>query len=66
MSVIFILVGFSLLVALFFLGSFIWAVKDGQYEDDYTPSVRMLFDDADFKNESSDMSEQSSNTKLKK
>ncbi len=51
MSVIFILVGFSLLVALFFLGSFIWAVKDGQYDDDYTPSVRMLFDDDDFKSD---------------
>ncbi|MGB0391890.1 MAG: cbb3-type cytochrome oxidase assembly protein CcoS [Salibacteraceae bacterium] len=47
MSVIFILVGFSLLAALFFLGSFIWAVKNGQYDDDYTPSVRMLFDDDD-------------------
>ncbi len=63
MSVIFILVGFSLLVALFFLGSFIWAIKDGQYEDDYTPSIRMLFDDEphetppspkeDYKNKSS-------------
>jgi cbb3-type cytochrome oxidase maturation protein len=45
MSVIFILVGFSLLAALLFLGAFIWAIKNGQYEDDYTPSVRMLFDD---------------------
>ena len=42
------LVGFSLLAALFFLGSFIWAIKNGQYDDDYTPSVRMLFDDEDF------------------
>ena len=25
--------------------AFIWAVKSGQYEDKYTPSVRMLFDD---------------------
>lgn len=47
MSVIFILVGFSLLAALFFLGTFIWAIKNGQYDDDYTPSVRMLFDDDD-------------------
>lgn len=39
------LVGFSLLAALFFLGSFIWAIKDGQYDDDYTPAIRMLFDD---------------------
>jgi len=35
----------SLLVALFFLGSFLWAIKTGQYEDDYTPSVRILFED---------------------
>ena len=48
MSVIYMLVGFSLLAALFFLGAFIWAIKNGQYEDDYTPSVRMLFDDDDF------------------
>lgn len=35
----------SLLIALFFLGSFIWATKAGQFDDDYTPSVRILFDD---------------------
>jgi cbb3-type cytochrome oxidase maturation protein len=35
----------SLVVALFFLGSFLWAIKTGQYEDDYTPSVRILFED---------------------
>jgi cbb3-type cytochrome oxidase maturation protein len=34
-----------LLIALFFLGSFIWATKAGQFDDDYTPSVRILFDD---------------------
>jgi len=45
MSVIFILIGFSLLVAAGFLVAFLWAVKNGQYDDDYTPSVRMLFDD---------------------
>jgi len=28
-----------------FLAAFIWAVKSGQYDDKYTPSVRMLFDD---------------------
>ena len=44
MSIIFLLIGISLLVALGFLASFIWAVRSGQYEDDYTPSVRMLFD----------------------
>ena len=45
MSVIFLLILFSLLLAGGFLLAFIWSVKDGQYEDDYTPSVRMLFDD---------------------
>ncbi len=44
MEVIFILVIISLLVALLFLSLFIWAVKTGQYEDDYSPSVRILFD----------------------
>lgn len=28
-----------------FLYAFLRAVKTGQYDDDYTPSVRMLFDD---------------------
>ena len=45
MEVLFILIGFSLLVALFFLGCFFWAVKSGQYEDRYTPAVRILFED---------------------
>jgi len=45
MSVILILVGASLFVAVGFLIAFIWAVRSGQYEDKYTPSVRMLFDD---------------------
>lgn len=35
----------SLVIALFFLISFFWATKSGQYDDDYTPSVRILFDD---------------------
>ncbi len=45
MSAIFVLIGFSILVAGGFLIAFIWSVKSGQYEDDYTPSVRILFDD---------------------
>ncbi len=35
----------SLVIALFFLVSFFWAIRSGQYDDDYTPSVRILFDD---------------------
>jgi cbb3-type cytochrome oxidase maturation protein len=45
MSVLFILISASLTIALLFLFAFIWSVKSGQYEDDYTPSVRILFDD---------------------
>jgi len=44
MSVIFILLGASLLIAIGFLIAFLWSVKTNQFEDDYTPSVRMLFD----------------------
>lgn len=45
MTVIFLLIIFSLLLAIGFLIAFIWSVRDGQYEDDYTPSVRILFDE---------------------
>jgi cbb3-type cytochrome oxidase maturation protein len=45
MSVITVLIGFSVLVAGGFLAAFLWAVKSGQYDDRHTPSIRMLFDD---------------------
>ena len=45
MSVLILLIGFSILIAGGFLVAFIWSVKKGQYDDDFTPSVRMLFDD---------------------
>jgi cbb3-type cytochrome oxidase maturation protein len=44
-NVIFILIAVSLLVAIGFLGLFIWSIRAGQYDDEYTPSVRILFDD---------------------
>ncbi len=44
MSALFILIGFSIMVAGSFLVGFLWSVSNGQYDDDYTPSVRMLFD----------------------
>jgi cbb3-type cytochrome oxidase maturation protein len=40
-----LLIGFSLLVAVGFLIAFLWAVKSGQYKDNYTPSVRILFEE---------------------
>jgi len=45
MSVIYLLITISLIVALLALYAFLKAVKQGQFDDDYTPSVRMLFDD---------------------
>lgn len=45
MSVVFILVFVAIVMAGGFLVAFIWSVKNGQYEDTYTPSVRILFDD---------------------
>ena len=45
MSVIYLLLTLSILVAIVFFIAFIYSVKKGQYDDSYTPSVRMLFDD---------------------
>jgi cbb3-type cytochrome oxidase maturation protein len=45
MSVIYLLIAISIFVAIGFFIAFVFAVKSGQYDDDYTPSVRMLFDD---------------------
>ena len=45
MEIIFFLIFLSLLIALGFLVAFIWAVSTGQYEDDYTPSIRILLED---------------------
>ncbi|MGR7811956.1 cbb3-type cytochrome oxidase assembly protein CcoS [Lacinutrix undariae] len=45
MSVIYILLSISILVAVIFFVAFIVAVRSGQYDDSYTPSVRMLFED---------------------
>ncbi len=53
MSAIFLLIGISLLVAIGFLVAFLWASKSGQYDDDYTPSVRILFEDKPSKNNQS-------------
>ncbi len=44
MEIIYVLITISLIVALIFLSAFFWSVKNGQFDDDYTPSVRMLFD----------------------
>ena len=51
MNIFYLLIGVSLLAALIFLGAFIWAVRDGQFEDNDTPARRILFDDEPVENE---------------
>jgi cbb3-type cytochrome oxidase maturation protein len=45
MSVIYILLAISLTMSLIFLGIFIYNLAKGQFDDDYTPSIRVLFDE---------------------
>lgn len=63
MEIIFMLTGISLVLALIFLGAFVWAAKSGQFEDDFTPSVRMLFDDAVASNSSKNLELEKSTSK---
>jgi cbb3-type cytochrome oxidase maturation protein len=46
MKIMLLLILMSLLLAAGFLLVYLWAARDGQFDDDYTPSVRILFDDA--------------------
>lgn len=45
MSVIYLLLAISVTVALIFFAIFVVSVRRGQFDDSYTPSVRMLFED---------------------
>ncbi|HEY8401466.1 MAG TPA: cbb3-type cytochrome oxidase assembly protein CcoS [Cytophagaceae bacterium] len=45
MTILLFLIPISLVVALCFLGFLLVSIKKGQFDDDYTPSVRILFDD---------------------
>lgn len=45
MSIIYMLLAISLVVAVAFFIVFIISVRSGQYDDTYTPSIRMLFED---------------------
>ncbi|MFZ9612804.1 MAG: cbb3-type cytochrome oxidase assembly protein CcoS, partial [Crocinitomicaceae bacterium] len=45
MGMIYLMLIVSLCIAAFFLVFFLWATKNGQFDDDYTPSVRILFED---------------------
>lgn len=45
MDIIYFLVGCSVFMAIVFLAAFFWTLKNGQQDDMYTPSVRILFED---------------------
>lgn len=45
MKIMLLLILLSLLLAAGFLLVYLWAARQGQFDDDYTPSVRILFDD---------------------
>jgi len=45
MNIVFFMIIVSLFVAIIFFILFLKSVKSGQYDDLYTPSVRMLFED---------------------
>jgi cbb3-type cytochrome oxidase maturation protein len=44
MIILLLLIVVSLSIALVFLIAFVWSVRSGQYDDPYTPSVRILFE----------------------
>lgn len=47
MNAFYVMIIASLLIAFGFLGAFIWSVKKGHYDDDYTPALRILLDDTE-------------------
>ncbi len=61
MGVIYILICISIFVASVFLYLFIKSVRSGQFDDQYTPSVRMLFEEETKKKKKEIETEQESN-----
>lgn len=59
----YLLIAASLVLATGFVIAFIWAIRNGQYDDKYTPSVRILFDDEDGVEEDEKASESSEKKK---
>lgn len=61
MTILFVLITASSLVAGTFLVAFIWSVKTGQFDDSYTPSVRAIFDDTKPENSEEEKIDSSNN-----
>ena len=66
MSVIYMLLTISIIVAVIFFVAFIFSVRQGQYDDSYTPSVRMLFEDEIVENDQKNNPEQNKSIQLNK
>jgi cbb3-type cytochrome oxidase maturation protein len=66
MGIIALLICISLSIAIVFLFIFYWSMKSGQYDDTYTPSVRMLFEDKKTKEDPTEKSSRSSNSEKQK
>jgi cbb3-type cytochrome oxidase maturation protein len=49
MTAMYLLIAFSLLIATGFVLAFVWAIRTGQFDDKFTPSIRVLFDDETIK-----------------
>ncbi len=62
MSVIYVLLTISVCVAIVFFAAFIFSVKKGQYDDAYTPSVRILFEDELVEESNNENNQKSSQT----
>lgn len=45
MSVVFVMAPIALLLAAVFVGAFIWASRDGQFDDTDTPAHRVLLEE---------------------
>ena len=45
MKIMLLLILLSLAIAAGFLLVYLWAARNGQFDDEYTPSIRMLFDE---------------------
>ena len=64
MSIIYMLLAISVIVALLFFAAFIISVKKGQYDDTYTPSVRMLFEDETIKKAETETNQKSTSKSI--
>ena len=50
MEIMYVMIGLSLLMAIGFLVAFIWSIRTGQQDDLVTPSMRILLEDKEYKN----------------